>query len=218
MALFVNIMTYFGIRSYKAGSESMAPVLPLHSRFMATPVVFGNQIPLTGIKIPGFRAPDRGDVVLVKPSYISNDPVYVRFLDSIIRFFTLQRVSINSTEKKEWENSILVKRIIGVPGDQLRIEGFKVMIKPEGENRFLSEKNLLKEGIEIVYPEFPENWDYELPFSGNLKEVILKEGEYLLLSDSRGKGSDGLLWGFSSEDEILQKVFLRYWPNLGVRL
>lgn len=199
------------LSSYQADSVSMEPAIPREGRILATPIYYGSSIPFSGKALPGIREPLRGDVVVVTPPQVEPDPWYLRTLDGIVRFFTLQMVSLDTTRKREWENREVIKRIIAIPGDTVRMVGYKAEIRPAGEESFVSESNLIQ-GLSIQYPELPPGWDDGHPFSGNRTELTLKEGEFFLLGDNRGEGMDSLYLGQVERNRIHQRVFLRYWP------
>ena len=208
-----NFISYFLLTSFRTVSQAMVPVLPEESIFLSTPVFYGNEIKIFNIKFSGFRVPKRGELVMVRPSYILEDPFFKCLLDAAVRFFTLQKVSILSSVNNNWENYILPKRIIGIPGDEITVRQNQVFIRPAGEASFFPETKLLKTDVVIQNSSLPENWETDLPFSGDLSAMTLKDDEYFLLSDNRGYGSDGMIWGISKKGEIKQKVFLRVWPK-----
>jgi len=211
-----NAVSYFLVSSFITPSAAMEPALPAGSRFLATPLTYGIRLPLFHRVIPGFRTPRRGDIVLLRPPFIEENPWYIRMGDGAVRFFTLQKVTIDPSRKRDWENGIMAKRIIGLPGDTVRMEGFRAFIRPAGESEFRPESELYPRS-EPVIPPMPENWDPEHPFSGNMNALTLGEGQYFVLSDSRSRGSDSADWGVVEGSHILMKVFFRYWPHPGFR-
>ena len=214
--ILFNLISLFLVSSWQTSSAAMDPALPPSSRFLTTGLTYGVDIPLFKIRVPGYREPVRGDVVLVRPPFIEEAPWFLQLADSLVRFFTVQKLTVNSSRKKYWENETTVKRVIAVPGDTVKVEGFRVYIRPAGDSDFREESEFISRGI-ITVPPFPENWDTEHPVSGNLEPILLGESEYFVLSDSRGRGSDSLDWGPVERNEIRRKVFFRYWPDPGFR-
>lgn len=99
------------------------------------------------------------------------------------------------------DNIDYIKRVVGVPGDVVKIVDCKVYIK-SGEESFLYEENYLKAGIcTMGGAKIKEGRSFKL------------EGEdFLVLGDNREKSMDSRVFGLVSKDRILGKVVFRFWP------
>jgi len=89
-----------------------------------------------------------------------------------------------------------IKRIIGLPGETVKIEQGKVIIIDENGEELLDESEYLSDSIET---------------SGNIR-VSLLENEYFVLGDNRNFSSDSRRWGVLPENYIIGKVYVRAWP------
>ncbi len=91
-----------------------------------------------------------------------------------------------------------IKRIIGLPGDTIKIDKGSVYIynsqNPDG--KALNEY-YLPSGL-ITY--------------GGVESVTLKSDEYFVLGDNRGASSDSRVWGILPKEDIVGKAFLRVLP------
>jgi signal peptidase I len=85
-----------------------------------------------------------------------------------------------------------IKRIVGLPGEKVRVEGGVVTINGE---------------------PLPENYTDGVPTEGG-SEVVLAEDEYFVLGDNRhhGASSDSRDWGPLSRSNIIGKVWVKLWP------
>jgi signal peptidase I len=95
-----------------------------------------------------------------------------------------------------------VKRIVGMPGDTIKIVNCKVMIS-RNDTKFLLNEEL------YLSPEVCTNGGKSLA-EGRIYN--LKVNEYVVLGHNRGNSSDSRYFGIVSEDRIQGKVVARLWP------
>ncbi|MDR0597949.1 MAG: signal peptidase I [Treponema sp.] len=149
----------------------------------------------------------RGSVALVDMS-LREDPGIVRgVLDVLLRFFTLQRVSLFDNREHCY-----IKRIIGLPGDEISMTNFVLRIKPGGENYSLTEFELADRPYVPTIPQVPALWDESIPFSGNMDPRVLGENECFVLSDDRSNTNDSRTWGPLPVNLVVGQILFRYWP------
>lgn len=132
-----------------------------------------------------FGDPQRGDIVVfIEDRYPEN------YIDRIKIFFTDVADIFKPAERKT--NIRLVKRVIGIPGDEVDIHDGKVFVN----------------GEEISEPYAKgETFQREQPFP-----VKLKEGEYLVLGDNREVSKDSRTFGTIRRSQIEGKAVFRFWP------
>jgi signal peptidase I len=82
-----------------------------------------------------------------------------------------------------------IKRVIGLPGDQVRVENGTV---------FVNDQPLYEPYISST-PTYSGIW-------------VVPEGEYFVLGDNRNNSSDSHMWGFVPFDDIVGRALLIYWP------
>jgi signal peptidase I len=210
--LLYLVITRMFVVSFRVDSGSMLPGLEKQDRLLVSPLVFGGRFPFFKGRLPALRAPERGDVVVVEsPAYVA--PAFpLSAVEPLVRFLTLQRGSLMHDHIGHRVPQYLIKRVIGIPGDTIRMSGYLAFIKPAGASAFSTEKDLQAGGYKVLVSKLPEGWTEDLPFSGSLPEVTLQEGQYFLLGDNRPDSSDSRSWGPISDRKILGLAFYRYWP------
>lgn len=112
-----------------------------------------------------------------------------------------------------------VKRIIGIPGDQVRIENGKVYLKKKGEKNFLE--------LEEPYLNDENKGNTFFGRHSEIKEVEVPREQYFVMGDNRNHSNDSRHW-FSPIDEIQTpfvrkenisgKVLVVLWPPQNLRL
>jgi signal peptidase I len=88
-----------------------------------------------------------------------------------------------------------IKRVIGVPGDRVRVDGGQV---------YVNGSVLVEEYVP------PENRDSSSWRDGD--EQVVPEGRYFVLGDHRNQSSDSRMWGYVPRDNIYGKAVFIYWP------
>jgi signal peptidase I len=190
-------------------NETMRPGLHAGDRFVFSSYEIYALLPGFGLRggaLP-FR---RGNVVLVDLALNNRLPVFRRIPDGIVRFFTAQRIGLYNREEH-----IYLKRVIGLPGDEVSMTNFVIRVKPKGEGYFLTEFEMWDfpyPVYEVNFPHIPALWDESLPFSGNMETIVLGDDECFVLSDDRSNTNDSRTWGPVPVTLVAGKALFRYWP------
>jgi len=112
-----------------------------------------------------------------------------------------------------------VKRVIGVPGDRLRMERKKVLIngRPLDEPyvHFLEPaNNLFRDSfprLDIVAPGQVGDWWLEMKKLVVDGQLIIPEGHYFVMGDNRDDSEDSRYWGFVPQENIIGRPLVIYW-------
>jgi signal peptidase I len=214
MFCFFAVVNLFFISSFSIESISMSPGLDKGERVFTSPIPYGILLPFGTARFGIMQRPERGDVAVVAPPYMKNRNTAARVFEPFVNFFTFQNVSLFDDYSGHRLGLNSIKRIIGLPGDTIKLENFLAYIKPRGSEAFVKENELISKPYRGIVSDgyFPEGWVSGLPFSGNMAEITLGENEYFVLGDNRGESNDSRSWGPVTLSCITSKAVLRYWP------
>ncbi len=112
-----------------------------------------------------------------------------------------------------------VKRVIGIPGDRLRMDKKRVLIngRPLDEPyvRFLEPaNNLFRDNFprtDIAALRLEGDWWLEMKKLVVDGQLIIPEGHYFVLGDNRDNSDDSRYWGFVPRENIIGRPLVIYW-------
>ena len=118
MVLLVQI---FLMQLYVIPSESMVPTFLVKDRVFVTKLNCGPKFPLTEIGLNDFTKYKRGNIVVVRnPHYKIDRKSEIKTVTSqLVYMLTFMAVNLNTDEYGNPKYDPLVKRVCGVPGEQL---------------------------------------------------------------------------------------------------
>lgn len=95
-------------------------------------------------------------------------------------------------EAPDKEDTIYIKRVIGIPGDTIKIENNKIYV-----NGILKEESYI------------DKWTN----SPGTQEWTLGKDEYFMMGDNRNNSNDSRIYGPVKEKTIIAKAIFRYSPS-----
>jgi signal peptidase I len=112
----------------------------------------------------------------------------------------------------------LVKRVVGIPGDRLRIEDGRVMVngRPQDEPYAAFEpaaSNPFRDDFPAkVYtdPEVDPLWWHQMQSLIRDGELVVPKDEYFVLGDNRNHSLDSRFWGFVPRSQIVARPLVIY--------
>lgn len=134
----VVLFNIFVFQLYEIPSESMVPEFFIKDRVVVFKFMSGPKFPLSDIGLPEFRSYDRGDVVVFRNPHYSMDresEVHT-FVSQLVYMLSCTTVNLNVDENGDMKADPLVKRVVGVPGEQLMLQDGILYHRTEGQAEF----------------------------------------------------------------------------------
>ena len=112
-----------------------------------------------------------------------------------------------------------VKRVVGVPGDRVRLIDKRVFVNgvPLSEP-YVQYVSGVRDPYRDDFPrtDIPEvgvtaRWWREMPKLVEDKQLIVPQGNYFVLGDNRDDSEDSRYWGFVPRENIIGRPLLIYW-------
>jgi signal peptidase I len=194
----------FVVKPYRIPSQSMVPTLQIGQRVLVN-------------RIDGrFGSPDRGDVVVFRPPAGAGDnicgvkngqeylpgKVYVSGEEGALA----ERMPCPKGTPGKYEETY-IKRVVGMPGDQLKIIRGHVYI------------DNVKQNEPFVNPggscDVPDSVSSDCTYSLN---VSIGKDSYFMMGDNRDASDDSRYWGPVPKENIIGEAFVTYWPPKRVGL
>lgn len=202
--LFLAVLIALAIRAFviepfRIPSGSMLPTLLIGDHLFVNKFVYGVRVPFTGLRMPGLREPQRGDVVV----------------------FTVARdgAAIHPADRRpELRREEFVKRIVGLPGDRVEVDQGRVRLngaRVEGYDTTSHFEDGAGRRLRIRNEEL-DNGAYTVlddPLLTGLpqNEFTVEPDRFFLMGDNRDHSNDSRNWGTVRLQELKGPAFVLYW-------
>lgn len=199
LGLALLIQTLF-VKPFRIPSESMVPTLEVGQRVLVN-------------RVEGrFGEPERGDVVVFKPpagaetntcgvrdgdEYAPGKPYH----GSDGNLIQGKMPCPKGTPGKFTEN--FIKRVVGMPGDRLKILRGHVYINGKRQNEPFVNSDA-ESGCAAA-----DTFASDCTFS---EEITVPEGHFFMMGDNRNASADSRYWGPVPSANIIGEAFATYWP------
>lgn len=190
------ILTFLG-QNFVIPSGSMEKTLLVGDHLLVDRITLAP--PAGWMPLEHYREPRRGDVVVfIKPvpDDVNGEPQYL----------------------------YLVKRLVAVPGDHLRLHDGLVYVNgtPEPLAKTALESPALSPTEQIFLDEFPSippadnpsatpEWAVESGKYIQNGELVVPPGKYFMMGDHRHNSLDSRYWGFVPRENIVGRPLFNYW-------
>lgn len=206
--LIALVIRWFVIEPFRIPSESMLPTLLIGDHLFVNKFIYGPRIPFTDIRLPGWRMPERGDVVVFEVA--RNDGSIPSVRDEISP----------ADRHPSFPRDDFVKRVVGLPGDRIQIREGQVTVNGVPAEQIATGETftngrgsplVLREEVlgECVHPIL-EDPVSPSPWSRR-GEFVVPEGRYFMMGDNRDYSNDSRNWGTVRFEDMKGPAFILYW-------
>jgi signal peptidase I len=155
-----------------------------------------------------------GDFLLMNRSALAPTGIWL----PIFPYSGVERGEIVTFHSPLNSKEYLVKRVIGLPGDRLRIKGNRVYIngqpldEPYATFEPIAENTYLEQFPAKVYtdPGVEPGWWKQMQQLTQNGELVIPQGEYFMMGDNRNHSRDSRYWGFVSRNQIIARPLVIY--------
>lgn len=109
------------------------------------------------------------------------------------------------------DNQVLLKRVVGLPGDVLSVENGQLLVNgvPADEG-FVRRVGGAPESTQPGPAGADSPWSLQAPYT-------VPDGFYYVLGDNRSDSFDSRFWGPVAREAIIGRAMAVYWPIPGIR-
>jgi signal peptidase I len=160
-----------------------------------------------------------GDFLLVNKQIYAPSGAPGNLLHRLLPYRDVERGDVVVFHYPEDPRKFLIKRVVGLPGDHLRIESGRVMVNgkylPEPYATFepVVARTTASESFPArIYtdPNVDPAWWRELQGLTHDGELIVPRNEYFMLGDNRNHSKDSRFWGFVPRQSIVARPLVIY--------
>lgn len=140
-----------------------------------------------------------------QPHKVSGNSMFPTFHDGdyiltdkiTYRFSYPQKGDVVVFKNPRDESQDFIKRVIGIPGDTVKVQNNKVYVNDQEVNEYYLPPNTPTRRGSYLQEGVP---------------VKVDDDNVIVIGDNRDHSSDSREWGQLPKDKIIGKVFFRYWP------
>ena len=184
--------------------------------------LFGTSFVVQAFKIPSAsmeRTLLIGDHLLVNKFIFGGRGAWY---EKLLPYRPLERGDIIVFKYPFADHQHFVKRVIGLPGDRLKVQDKQVfingkqLIEPYAVHDEAAPYDPLNysfppTSIQLIPGNVLMQWAHEMRKYVVGDEIVVPQGKYFAMGDNRDRSSDSRYWGFVDRDAIMGRPFLIYW-------
>lgn len=135
----------------------------------------------------------------MEPNFHTGERILVEKISE--NFRSLERGDVVVFVPVTEEDKHLIKRVVGIPGDIVKIFECKIYVSRDGQKFELSESYLL-----------PDTCTNGGSYVQEGRSLRLQNNQYMLLGDNRENSLDSRMLGIVDKSRIVGRVIFRFWP------
>lgn len=195
VAIFLLLRTFL-VEAYRIPSPSMVPALLKGDWLFVNNLRYGPHVPFTDWNLPGYAQPARGEVIVFVSPYQIDQP--------------------------EDPTPVLVKRLIGMPGDTIYMRNAVVYVDGIAQKLgYTSPEQTIGDGTQYD-PLFEWQHQFEAkhtrfgepppqPTHDNWGPLVIPKDRYWMMGDNRYDSKDSRYWGFVPRQNIRGRPMFVYY-------
>jgi signal peptidase I len=135
----------------------------------------------------------------------------------IIVFRAPARADAEHSDPKEKKENVLIKRLIGVPGDHILVKEASVKTN---DGRTTQAYAVFRNGVQLQEPYIKEPMESPAGSAiyGVNKELVLGPGQLFVMGDNRNDSNDSRYWGTLDKDRVIGKANFIFFPFNRIRI
>ena len=198
LAIFLFLRTFL-VEAYRIPSGSMIPSLLVGDWLFVNKLVYGPHIPFTDTNLPGYREPQRGDVVVFVSPYQADE-----------------------AERGADPTPTLVKRVIGAPGDTVHMRKGVLYLNGIAQRQGFGAGGFSEAVASSVDPLF--DWQKKAglresrfgpapaqPTHDDWGPIVVPDARLFMMGDSRYNSKDSRYWGFVPRKNVRGRPLFVYY-------
>jgi signal peptidase I len=184
--------------------------------------LFATTFILQAFKIP---SPSMETTLLVGDHLLVNKFIFGghgAWYEKLLPYRPLERGDIIVFKYPYQDHTHYVKRVIGLPGDHLKIVDQRVFINGKVLNEpYVTHDpnvgydplnyNFPPKGVQLYSSPMVPEWATTFKKYVQDDEIVVPPGKYFAMGDNRDHSADSRYWGFVDRDAIMGRPFLIYW-------
>jgi signal peptidase I len=191
------ILTFLG-QNFVIPSGSMKDTLLVGDHLVVERITLAP--PTRWMPLVHYREPKRNDIVVFRKPVLEPNP---------------------STGQLEYP--ILVKRLIGVPGDHIHLRNGIVILNGVAQDQPHAQPTTPENHADFLdeFPSVPpdpepgnmitETWAVDFPSHIVEGDLVVPPGKYFMMGDNRHNSADSRFWGFVPRENIVGRPLFNYW-------
>lgn len=206
--LFLTVRA-FGVEAFKIPTASMEGTLLVGDYLLVNKAVYGAEVPFVNLRLPPWREPDRGEVVVFHPPH---DP---------LKHYVKRVVGIPGDTLEMRDKTLIVN---GLPMQEEYVRYMDRSGDAVHSDMKWQQEFLLASGVDraltygeddgrIRYPDGSSRRDYRdryRPSRDNWGPIAIPENSYFVLGDNRDNSEDSRYWGFVDRRSIRGRPWRLY--------